>query len=84
MKPKLLTPLTEDQKACIDLLEELLTDARDGLITSLATVVVVQEGTFASNAAGRQLGTLNLGLDSLKKRFLDVLEGRGGGRIITS
>jgi hypothetical protein len=72
--PNFVTPLTENQEACVSLLEEALREARDGNIETIGIVVCMTDG-FASVMAGHQAADLNLGCDSLKRKILDAIEG---------
>lgn len=77
-KPILLspTPLTDEQLAIIDLLNEALEQTRAGNITSIG-IVACMKGGYASVMAGRQPGDLNLACDDLKWK---IREATAGGR----
>ena len=66
--------LDESQRACVDLLEEALEQARDGKIDAVG-IVVCMKGGFASVMAGKRAGDLNLGCDDLKRKILDAVTG---------
>jgi hypothetical protein len=74
---KLITKLTEDQKAVVELLKEALAQALEGHVTSIGIVVCMEKG-YAHVMAGRQAADLNLGCDSLKLSILDRVEKAGG------
>jgi hypothetical protein len=58
--------------ACINLLEQALTAAKMGQITSVA-IVSCMHGGFGAAFAGTQGAELNLGLDSLKKNIIEAI-----------
>lgn len=66
--------LSEDQLACIDLLEEALEQVREGNINTLA-VVACMEGGFASVMAGRRAGDLYMACGELQQRILAEVMG---------
>jgi hypothetical protein len=71
-KPTLIVPkaeLSDDQQACVDLLEEALAEARRGKFSTIAIVCCMANG-FASVMAGTQAGALNLACDDLKTTIL--------------
>lgn len=65
--------LTEGQQAVVDLLEQSLEQAQQGLINTIG-IIVCMKGGFATVMAGTQAADLNLGCDSLKKKILDAVE----------
>ena len=80
MKPPsiigLKRPLTEDQKAVIDICKETLAQALEGDITSIAVVACMKTG-YGSVMAGRQASDLYMGCGSLQRKILDAVENDG-------
>jgi len=76
MKPALIQPLTTEQQAVIEVLEETLETARTGAIDAIGVVVCMKDG-YASALAGKRASDLNLGCDILKRKILDAVENRG-------
>ena len=78
-------PLTDDQSACVDLLQQALEMAEDGKVDSVCMVVCMTNG-WATVMAGRRAGDLNLGCDDIKAKILaEVTSGnvaRGASKII--
>ncbi len=72
-QPLMFTPLTENQKACVDLLNEALDEAKKGMIDTIAVIACLKTG-YATVMAGSRAGDLNLGCDSLKKKILEAVE----------
>lgn len=70
---KLIKPLNEAQKACVELLEEALREARNGHIMSVGIAVCMETG-YATVMAGSQAADLNMACDSLKRKILDAVE----------
>lgn len=66
------TPLSEDQITCVELIKETLAQALEGNIHSIA-IVACMPGGWATVMAGNRPGDLNLGLDDLKAKILDVV-----------
>lgn len=66
-------PLSEAQRACVDLLEEALGEARAGVIYSIGIIACMKTG-YATVVAGPHAADLNLGCDSLKKKILAAVE----------
>ena len=54
---QLIKPLDEAQLACVDLLAQALTEAKEGKIDSVA-IIVCMEGGYASVMAGYNAGGL--------------------------
>jgi hypothetical protein len=69
----LKTPLTEDQVACVDALQEALAEAMDGNVDTVGIAVCMKSG-YGTVMAGSRAGDLNLACDSLKKKILDAVE----------
>ncbi len=69
-------PLTEDQKAVVEVAKETLAQALEGSITSIGVVACMGTG-YATVMAGRQAADLSLGCDSLKRKILDAVEANG-------
>lgn len=69
----IITPRTEAQQACVDLLQETLTEALAGRINSVAIIAVMKTG-YATVLAGTDAADINLGADLLKRRVLETLE----------
>jgi hypothetical protein len=76
-KPPFLvgTGLTEDQQACVDLLEQALDEARAGKIGTIG-IVVCMDGGYASVMAGRKAGDLHLGCADLMDRIKEATRGK--------
>jgi hypothetical protein len=55
--------------ACIDLLMQVLTDAKAGNVTSVA-VVACGPSDFGANMAGPNAPAMNMGLDVLKAKII--------------
>lgn len=72
-------PIVADKSsaAVISLLEQALAGAKAGEFTSVALVVVMEDG-FGASFAGTQGSELNLGLDSLKATILKAISDPGG------
>lgn len=70
----LKAPLTDDQKACVNLLKEALAVALEGKVNTVAIVACMGDG-YAHVMAGKQASNLNLGCDSLKQAILAEVEG---------
>lgn len=93
MDPKLLgsaaiigaKTLNDDQRACVDALDQALALARDGGVHGMA-IVVAMDGGWSTVLAGQRPGDLNLGLDDLKGKILDAVlnspKTKATGRII--
>lgn len=64
--------MTDNQKACIDLLKDALAEAEEGRISACA-LVLCMTGGWATALAGNRPGDLNLGLDDLKGKILDAV-----------
>lgn len=74
-KPTILSPvlgLTEDQKACVEVLADALELANAGRISAVAIVVCMDDG-IAPVMAGKNAGGLNCGLDQLKHQIRAAL-----------
>ena len=76
MKPSIIQPLTVEQQAVVDLLEETLETARTGVADAIGVVLCMKDG-YASAMVGKRASDLNLGCDSLKRKILDAVENRG-------
>jgi hypothetical protein len=61
---------TQAKLACVELLEKVLADAREGNVSSIA-LVAIGSGGFSPAVAGPNAPELNLGLDACKKIILD-------------
>jgi hypothetical protein len=61
---------TQGKLACVELLEKVLADAREGHVSSIA-LVAIGAGGFSPAVAGPNAPELNLGLDACKKIILD-------------
>jgi len=72
MKPELIKPLSDRERACVELLEDALSEAKRGQVKALAMVVCMNAG-WATVFAGNPPGDLNLGLDDLKRKILDAV-----------
>lgn len=70
---------TEEEDACVVLLENLLIKAKAGEISSLG-VVYVNKGGFNVSAAGAQLADVHMGAGLLQKTLLDFVVGGNGRR----
>lgn len=88
--PKIITPgpdLDEDQKHCLEVLEQCIEQAKNGNIVSLAMVVCMKEG-WTDIIAGRKAGDLYMGCGDLQDRILaevksgNVARKRSGSSII--
>ena len=69
--PTTLSPtfgLSEDQKACVEVLADALEMANVGRISSVAIVVCLDDG-IATVIAGKNGGALNVGCDDLKHKI---------------
>lgn len=77
--------LDDDQRACVDALEQALEQAREGNVSGLA-IVLCMPGGWATAIAGNRPGDLNLGCDDLKNKILDAVlnaaKNKAMGRII--
>lgn len=69
-------PLSEDQKAVIEIAKETLAQALEGEISSIGIVACMKTG-YATVMAGRQASDLYMGAGSLQKKILDVVENAG-------
>ena len=69
---KIIKPLNENQKACVELLDDALGEAKNGNVRAVAMVVCLEQG-WATVFAGNPPGDLNLGLDDLKRKILDAV-----------
>lgn len=65
-------PADPSVTAVIHLLEQALTAAKAGEITSIGLVVCMENG-FGASFAGTQGAEINLGLDSLKANILKAI-----------
>ena len=65
--------LTEAQQDCVDKLAEALDQAKRGTVNSMALVLCMKTG-YAAVMGGRDAASLNLGLDSLKRKILEEVE----------
>lgn len=74
--PGLKKPLTEDQKAVIEIAKETLAQALEGEISSIAIVACMKSG-YATIVAGRQAADLYMGAGSLQKKIMDAVENAG-------
>ncbi len=72
-KPIMFTPLTDNQKACVDLLSEALDEAKRGMIETIGIVACMKTG-YATVMAGSRAGDLNMGCDSLKRKIINAVE----------
>lgn len=64
--------LSPESMACVDLLKQVLADALQGQVTSLAIVACGPNG-FGPAIAGPQAPELNLGLDACKQQILKAV-----------
>lgn len=69
--------LTEDQQACVDLLEQALDEARAGKIGTIG-IIACMDGGYASVMAGRRAGDLHLGCADLMDRIKEATRGKSG------
>lgn len=69
----LLAKLTPAQQDCVDILEEVLAEARKGNINTIGIVACMKKG-YAHTMCGTNASDLNLGLDSLKQAILARVE----------
>jgi hypothetical protein len=75
IKPDNIIDTTADEAlnpaslACIDLLMQVLTDAKAGNVTSVA-VVACGPSDFGANMAGPNAPAMNMGLDVLKAKII--------------
>jgi len=69
-------PLTEDQKAVIEIAKETLAQALEGEISSIGIVACMKTG-YATVMAGRQAADLFMGAGSLQRKILDAVENAG-------
>lgn len=67
--PKIITPLTEDQKAVVDLLKQALEQAEEGNIDAVGVICCMKNG-FASIMAGRRAGDLYMAAGEMQDRIL--------------
>ena len=74
-KPSLITPLTQAQQDCVDMLEETLSEARQGSIETIGIIVCFKTG-YATAMTGSRASDLNLGCDSLKRKIMAAVEDR--------
>ncbi len=93
MDPKLLSSaaiigakvLDDDQRACVDALEQALALARDGGVHGMA-IALAMDGGWSTAIAGQRPGDLNLACDDLKGKILDAVlnspKTKATGRII--
>lgn len=63
--------LTPEQKACVDLIRQALTEATAGRVDGVA-VVLLQPTGIAPALAGTRPGDLMLGLEACKARILQA------------
>lgn len=66
-------PLTEDQKAVVEVAKETLAQALEGSITSIAIIACMGTG-YATVIAGRQASDLFMGAGSLQRKIMDAVE----------
>ena len=69
----LRTPLTEDQRAIVEMLKETLAQALEGNFHTIGIVVCMKPG-FSHAMAGSDAGNLNLGCDDLKADILAAVK----------
>jgi hypothetical protein len=74
IKPDILNTTSDEalnpaSLACIDLLMQVLTDAKAGNVTSVA-VVACGPSDFGANMAGPNAPAMNMGLDVLKAKII--------------
>lgn len=74
IKPDILETTSDEalnpaSLACIDLLMQVLTDAKAGNVTSVA-VVACGPSDFGANMAGPNAPAMNMGLDVLKAKII--------------
>ena len=69
-------PLTEDQKAVVEVLKEALAQALEGEISSVAVIACMKTG-YATEMAGRQASDLFMGAGSLQRRIINAVEAAG-------
>ncbi len=60
------------EQACVDLLEQVLVDAKAGMVTTVG-IISCGPSAFGSAHAGPDAAKLNLGLDVLKRTVLDIV-----------
>lgn len=68
-----LTPLSQDQIACVDMLKETLALALEGQVHAIAIVVCMDNG-FSHAMTGRRAADLNLACDDLKAELLRAVK----------
>lgn len=69
--------LGQAEKACIELLESVLADAKRGNVTSVA-VIACGPADFGAAIAGPDAAKLNLGLDYAKQDIQAAIRGGAG------
>jgi hypothetical protein len=69
-------PMSDDQKDCIDKLEQCLEQATLGNVLTIGIIVCMRTG-FATTIGGTDAGSLNLGCDALKARILEHVTDEG-------
>lgn len=74
--PGLKKPLTEDQLAIVEICKEMLAQALEGSISSIAVVACMKTG-YGTAMAGRQAADLYMGAGSLQKKILAAVEASG-------
>jgi hypothetical protein len=72
------------QAAIITFLEQLMVGAKAGQITSIGVVMVGGPSTYFSHFIGTNAAELNIGIDSLKHKLLDAVEGRQNQQSVQS
>ena len=60
---------------CVQLLENMMAEAKAGRITSIAVIAITQTAQVASGFAGGQRGELYVGAGILQRRLLAEIEG---------
>ncbi len=72
-KPIPFLPLSPEQQACVNLLEEALLETKRGAVDSIGLIVCMKDG-YASVMAGKRAADLNMGCDSLKRKIIEAVE----------
>lgn len=68
--------------AAVDILEKVLAEAKAGRVTSIAMVMIDQNGGFATPWAGPQIPQMYLGAGALQARILRSIENPAKSTII--
>lgn len=80
LQPNFKPSLTEDQKACVEVLKEALAQALEGEFYSVGVVVCMKDG-FSHAMAGRRAADLYMACGSMQRDILDKTSKAGAATL---